>query len=165
MRSLVTRFVGGLRGLITRTRAEQDLDEELRAYLEMSVEERTAPGVSRDEALRLARARMGSHEAVKDHVRDAGWESLAVSAWQDARYALRTLRKAPGFAAAAILTLALGIGAHTTIFSAPDAVLLRPLRYPAPDRLIQIHETLPDGDINDVSGGVFRDWREHGAGL
>ena len=85
--------------------------------------------------------------------------------WRDVRYGGRLLAGAPGFTAAAVLMLALGIGATTAIFSALDAVLLRPLPYPQPDRLVQVFETLEDGTLNNVSGGAFRDWRERESGF
>jgi putative ABC transport system permease protein len=80
---------------------------------------------------------------------------------QDASVGLRLLARSPGFAAVAILTLALGIGANAAIFSALDAVLLRPLPFPQSGRLMQVFETREDGGSNSVSGGAFRDWREH----
>ncbi len=79
----------------------------------------------------------------------------------DLKFAFRQLLKNPGFTAVAVLTLALGIGASTAIFSTLDAVLFRPLPYPEPDRLVQLYEALPDGSLNSASGGVFLDWREH----
>ena len=80
---------------------------------------------------------------------------------QDLRYGFRLLRRSPVFTGVAVGMLAVGIGASTSIFSALDGVLLRPLPYAEPDRLVQVCETLPDGSINSVSGGAFRDWSEH----
>ncbi len=78
----------------------------------------------------------------------------------DLRFALRQLKKSPGFTIVAVLTLGLGIGVGVSVFSALDAALFRPLPYPRPDRLVQLYETLPEGSLNGVSGGVFLDWRE-----
>ena len=80
---------------------------------------------------------------------------------QDAALGLRLLVRSPGFAAVAILTLALGVGANTAIYSVLDAVLLRPLPYPEPDRLVMVSETLENGNPNSTSGGAFLDWRAH----
>ncbi len=79
----------------------------------------------------------------------------------DLKFAFRQLVKHPGFTAITVLTLALGIGACTTIFSVLDAVLLRPLPFPEAHRLVQLHEVMPEGSLNGVAGGVFLDWREH----
>jgi hypothetical protein len=78
---------------------------------------------------------------------------------QDAALGVRLLRRGPGFAAVAILTLALGVGANTAIYSVLDAVLLRPLPYPQPDRVVMVSETLDNGNPNSTSGGAFLDWR------
>ena len=151
------RVIGGVLALFRKRRDEQDLDDELRAYLEASTEAKMRGGVTRADAIRAARVEMGSVEAVKDHTRDAGWEAGLESVWQDVRYALRTLRRSPGFAAVAILTLALGIGATTAIFSVVNAVLLRPLPFSDPDRLVTARGSLADLRDWQAAGGSFED--------
>ena len=136
--SLLARVVGGLRGLLRRRAVEQDLDAELRDFLEEAIAQNIRRGMTRAEATRAARLQLGSAEAVKDRVRDVGWESTIESVWQDVRYAVRSMRKSPGFAATATLTLTLGIGATTAIFSLVDAVMLRPLPVANPDQLVLV---------------------------
>jgi predicted permease len=137
------RVLGGFDALFRNHRVERDLDDELRAYLEASIEERMRAGATRDDATRAARAGMGSLEAVKDHTRDAGWEARLESVSQDFRYAIRTLRRSPGFSVVAILTLALGIGANTAIFQLADAVRLRPLPVAHPEQLVEVRMADP----------------------
>jgi predicted permease len=129
-------FLAGLRALLGRHRLEQDLDDELNAYLEATVEQNLAAGMSHDEAVRAARLTVGNIEAAKDAVRDVGWESRLESLWHDVRHALRGLRRSPGFTAAAILTLALGIGINTALFSVVNGLLLRTLPVTAPEELV-----------------------------
>jgi putative ABC transport system permease protein len=138
MRTFLSRVIGGLRALFRPRRTELELDDELRAYLDAAVEEKMAAGLSRDAAMRAARVEMGSPAAVKDSVRDVGWESLVDSIWQDVRYAIRTLRASPGFAMVAVLTLAIGIGANTAVFSVINSLLLRNLPVAEPERLARI---------------------------
>jgi putative ABC transport system permease protein len=159
----VTRLLGGLRGLLRRARLERELDDELRDFLEAAVEQKVRNGMSREAATRAVRAQMGSIESVKDHVRDVGWESFLQSAWQDVRYSVRTLRRAPEYAGVAVLTLALGIGANTAIFSIVYPLLLKPLPYARPEELVavstyipQLRSKFPSLPVRAVDFGEFR---------
>ena len=136
--SLLQSLAGGIRALFRKDRTERDMDEELRAYLDESVKNKMRSGMSRDEAVRAARVEMGSMSAVKEEIRAAGWESTVEAVWQDLRYAVRVLRKNRGFTVIAVLTLALGIGANTAIFSLIDTVMLRLLPVASPDELVQV---------------------------
>ncbi len=136
--TFIPRLLGGLRGLFRKTRVEQELDTELREFLESAVDHKMRAGLSRGDAMRAARIEMGSVAAVKDRVRDVGWESLLESIWQDVRYGVRVLRRSPAFAAIAIAILALGIGANTAMFSLLNAIMLRPLPVQAPEQLVEL---------------------------
>src|SRR5688572_3054964 len=103
--AVLNRLTAGIRALIGKTRVECELDAELQEYLNSAVEQKMSSGMSRADATRAARADMGSVEAVKDDVRDAGWESAVESVWRDARFGLRLLGRSPGFTAVTVITL------------------------------------------------------------
>jgi putative ABC transport system permease protein len=155
-------LLSGFRNLFHGRRREHDLDDELRAFYEASVAAKIAAGMPRAEAERVARIELGSPAAVKDWVRDVTWAAQIEGLWQDLRYAARSLARNPAFAGFVVVTLALGIGASTAIFSVAYGVALRPLPYPEPERLVRIHEARPaDGRLeHEVSIGTFHAWRE-----
>lgn len=140
---LLTRVVGGIVGLLRRTRQEQELDAELQQFLDMAIEDKVRAGMSREAATRAARMELGSAAAVKDGVRDAGWENVLETTWQDVRYAARTLRRSPGFTAVAVVSLALGIGANTAIFSLINTLMLRSLPVSHPEQLVELLSASP----------------------
>ena len=159
------RFVLGLLSLLRRHRAERELDDEVRAYVEASVEHKVRGGLPLDSALRAARIEIGSLEGVKDRVRDAGWEMRLENAWRDVHYAARLLRKSPGFTAAAVVTLALGIGANTAIVSAVNAIMLRELPVERPDELVSVAAIYPGGADPTFSYAAYRRIAADGARL
>jgi predicted permease len=148
------------RSLLRRKRMECDLDEELRFHLEMKIDDYIASGMTPEEAHYGALRAFGNAGLKREETRDMwGWIFLEHLS-QDVRYALRAMRRSPGFTAVAVLSLALGIGANTAIFSLIDAVLLKMLPVQNPQQLLQLNwvsQGWPNGIINDLSGNWGKD--------
>jgi predicted permease len=139
-----------LSSLTRRARCERELDAELRFHLEMLTEQNVRGGMSPDEARRAALETFGRIDRVKDDVRDTWLSRNLEAAVQDLRYGARSIRREPGFAVAVMLTMALGIGANTAVFSVVNGVLLRPLPYADGDELVVLRQQAPAADIDDI---------------
>jgi putative ABC transport system permease protein len=157
----VSRIRCLFRNLLQRELVERELDDDLRAYRQMLIEEKRASGLSEEDAVRQTFLEIGPLQAVKDNVWEAKMGSTLETMWRDVRYSVRSLRRAPGFTAAAIVILSLGIGANTAVFSIFSTVLLRPLPYPGEDRIVAIWEKRlrEDSARSSVSVADFLDWR------
>ncbi|HEY7213885.1 MAG TPA: ABC transporter permease, partial [Thermoanaerobaculia bacterium] len=156
----MTRGSSVMRNLFRRERVERDLDAEIRSYFDALVDEKVAAGMPPEEARRAAAIEVGGVEQVKERVREVRAGAFLESLLQDLRYGLRTLAKTPAFAAAAVLTLGLGIGANTAIFSVINGVLLNPLAGRDPDRLVMLWESAKDMPQIAVSYPDYADWRQ-----
>lgn len=147
----------GLRVLTRRSAADRDLSDELQHYLEEATADFVARGLPLDEARREARIAAGNGITVREQVRDAGWEHVIATAAGDLRYAVRRLRRDRSFTLVCVLTLALGIGASTAIFSTVNPVLFEPLPYPQASRIAMISDTGAGGEPVPVTFGTHRE--------
>ena len=156
---LLPRVAALWRNLTHRRRQERELDEEIRGAFDVLVSEKRRSGLTVEEARRMAALELGGVEQVKEQVRYVRAGAFVESLLQDVRFAARSLRKNPGFAVTAIITLALGIGANSAVFTLANAVLLRGLPFDEPDRIMYIDTRDSRGRIFGVSVWDFEDWQ------
>ena len=157
VRGLAMRFAG----LFRRERRDSELAAEMEAHLEMHIEENVRRGMSASEARRQALIKLGGMEQTKESCREQRGIPFIDTLLQDVRYGLRMLRKSPGFTIVAVLTLALGIGANTAIFSVVDGVVLRPLPYPESNRIVYFGWQNKQDFIPDLNVPEFAFIRDH----
>jgi len=156
------RFCLRLQGLLRRNRSSEQLNDEMQFHLEEQIAENLAAGMNREEAHHAAMRAFGNVTVAKEETRDTwGWVWLEQIA-QDLRHAFRRLLKDHSFSMVAVLVLALGIGANTTLFTVVRSVLLKPLPFENPDQLVMLYEQSADHkhSYNVVAGGMFQEWQK-----
>jgi putative ABC transport system permease protein len=159
--AFIRKLIMGLRALFRKKQVEQDMDEELHGYLDAAAKDKMRTGMIQEQAARAARVEMGSMDAVKEEIRSAGWESTLETLWRDIRYSLRQIIRNPGFTVVAALTLALGIGANTAIFTAANDFLLRPLPFSHSDRVVLVKWYAPKLERSGwIDPPTFKNWQE-----
>ena len=149
----------GLRALKGRGQRDDEIDEEVRDFFERARADLVRQGWSPAEAARAVRRELGDMSRASEDLREYGWENAAEATVVDLKYALRRLRQSPTFALVAVLTLALGVGASTAIFSAVSPILLEPLPYPNANRIVMLSDRTDDGAALDTTYGTFIELR------
>ncbi len=162
---LISYFCSLIARFFKQATSERDLEEELRLHLQMHTDVLERSGLSHVEAERRARLDFGNPENFKEECRDTIAGNVIDTLIQDIRFSFRMLRKSPGFTLVVVLTMALGIGATTAIFSVVDSTLLHPLPYPHPERLVQIVDDLPGVGAKDVGMSVPEWWDLERSGI
>ncbi len=153
-------FYNFYRNIFRKGRTDRELEEEIRSYVGLVAAEKMQRGADPEEALREGHRSLEGLEQVKESVRDIRTGAFIDTVLQDLRYAVRTLIKHPAFCVVTVLTLALGIGANTTMFTVVNSVVLKPLPYREPDRILTLWEKqLSDGSMSTVAPANFVDWR------
>jgi predicted permease len=158
--ALLAKTRSFLRNLFWSRRIDVDLDQEIQSHLEMLIEQNFGQGMPPAEARRAALIELGGVDQVKEQVHDVRIGNWLRSVMSDFGYAVRQVRKSPGFAAVSVLTLALAIGANTALFSVINGVLLNPLPYPHPEQLVTLHESKPNFNTGSISYPNFLDWQK-----
>jgi len=151
----VKRFLA----LFRKRKLDRELDEEVLAHLELAERDAIAAGLTAEQARRAARLRFGGIEQMKEVHRDQRGVRWMENFLRDFRYGLASLERNPGFAVVVIGLLALGIGANTAMFTIVDAVLLKPLPFPEPERMVRVWETPPNSSPNATTTLTFLDWK------
>src|SRR5688500_15690875 len=157
MMPLLRQLRRGLAALFSPARANEDMDEEIRHFVQGRTRELVREGLSSQDALRRATIEVGNVTAPREQVRASGWEHGVDTLFSDVRYALRRLGRDPVFTVVASLTLAVGIGAATAIFSAVNPILFRALPYPGAERVVTISDRAPSGAPAEPTYGTFEE--------
>lgn len=156
--TLLHRLASIVRWMARRNQAERDLNDEMEAFVDMAAADQIRDGATVDEARRQAALQLGGLEQAKERVRGARHGAWLDVAGRDVRYGLRQVRRNPAFSAIAIATLALGIGGMTAMFSAFDAVLIRPMPYADADRLVMIWDATGETDVTSRHNSTPAEW-------
>jgi hypothetical protein len=165
---MTVRWLGSLwarmRDTVRNEPRDLEFDAELEEHVRLLAGRYRRQGMTAEAAMLAARRQFGNTTLLQEDLRAMQIIPAIESLRGDLTYAVRMLRRNPGFAATAVITLALGIGANTAIFSVCNAVLFKPLPYAEPDRIVMLSERQPDGKLGDVAPANFVDWRDTRAG-